>query len=1697
MRKLLRSFLLTALCAAGNLSAQAQHTYVNGICTDEGCASPYEQPVQEDGWFILKNAGNVEWFSKQIAEGELTLNAKMDCDIDFQGIENLHSPIGPNTGKKFNGTFDGQGHRIMNMIINRPEENNQGFFGFLRGNNQDTRVMNLIIDKSCSITGANYVGGITANAQNAETIIYIENCINEASVTAVAGGDAGGIIGSSTNNTPKWNIKNCVNAGHITAEGYAGAYAGALAAWMGGNAAITVDGFLNIGIVEGFDGTSNITRMQAGAYKNIYDLSGTEGGEQGIVDGLTAEDITSGKLAYLMNGNQSTIIWRQTLGTDSYPVPFESSLQVFLNGTVRCDGTPLEGGSYSNTESAPVIPPHTYTDGDYHCSVCGHINEDFCPMVDSVYQIGTAKGLEWMAELVANGKTDICAALTADIDLAGSAFPGIGTRSNGYKGTFDGQHHVISGLDLSQVETDWSGFFNFIVGGATIQNLTLDESCVICGNMGVGLIGGSTQAGDILLKNLGMHGNVTATNKNAGGILGCNTGSQAKIRMENCFVTGNVVGTNESGVISGWLGSNNPVAENCWATGECIGVENNDRYLFRHASLSMKNCFSLNGTQGTSFTMEDLESGALTYMMNSTLEEPVWFQNLDNDAMRDDYPTPNPTHGTVYVLAKMNCDGSYDSEDAKYSNTNSSVIPPHQFKEGFCSVCGHEDEDYAFLRVFENADHDITTGYTNNNSNDGSGLAINNSVAEHWNQQWFDTYQQVTGLARGIYKLRVQGLQRVKEWRNGEGEPYESGELSEDFKPLYLNSQYYAEVGGRRVADRFMDIAEGRYEQSTGEIENFSEGTNCYVPNSLAAAHKRFMKGAYWNKPLYFAVESEQDTVKIGVENRMYLYGNWTVWDTWRLEYVGEPTAENIELIRSQQEAALQDVSELEPQESLADAYQEAQTALNGATTLDEILEAADVLSRTPQQIRLSHLAYETYAKAIEAILTDRNNRTELYGAYADLLDTYLEDSQAEVEGLPNGTYNHIMESRTLSIEQLEAEAAFAANLLNLAITNSLIDGSDVSNLIVNAAFDADANFKDWTYEITKRGTAGSNFSSNSGFTDIYPVAGTWNTAFDLWQDIDQELPDGIYELEAPAFYRPGANGKGDLEGTDYVPASLYINDFHTPVMNIYTGQVLYADAINGVNCRYDAVNDENAPHNGEYTTSQDFDTGDGYVPEQRQAMSFAFAGGRYINHAYAIVEGGKIRLGIRNREKPWNEEGMTMWGKFRLIYRGQSEQALAAMADNLEAHINALVKTRLLHDYFYSLSHTEKAAELLKQARENADIQERMSLVKQANAEICAVETSVATYDKLIQLKDYLYSRGSDLSDTDVDLANALFDAGDTLEVHIVDGDLTDEECEALYQETLNRADLGGCIYVQGDLVDAEGNDLAYGTALTNYPLTKQADGTWTGTFKAQNRANRPNSEGRAGIYFTQMNLTYKANNAQARFITPANTTFELVQGGSQDYQAVGGEFRVTLDPAQGTVTFDPVSYEWSDYAYVSGTVLDSKGERHDWKNDEAVPLKHQGNGVYEGNVTFFHTEDAWEGNACFTIFACRSTSSDIPFSQMTRSSWYEARYGSATDETVLLPGSTLTELQRGVDRKWMVPMEEDVDTVTYTVRFDMNNNTVELKAVVPDAIDEIAGSSNGSQTRKTGIYTLTGQRVDKATHGLYIINGKKVMVK
>lgn len=295
----------------------------SGICNV--CAD-FEAPELVDGYYELCNAGNVEWFGKQVAAGKLNINGKLMNDIDFLGQINLHSPIGPNTGNKYNGTFDGQGFRIKNMIIDMPETDNVGFFGFLRGNAENTTIKNLIIDSSCSISARNRVGAIAGSSQNNGTLITIENVVNEANVTA-SGQDAAAIVGGVEGNNPKWYIHNVVNTGTITST-HEFPYAGALFCYQN-NGETVVENFLNLGTVNGHRG-GNMGRVW-GTLTNVFDLSETDpeesvdGENRGMDSDLTTEDVDNGKVAYIMD-------FKQLLGSDEYPSPLNTDVVYGVEG---------------------------------------------------------------------------------------------------------------------------------------------------------------------------------------------------------------------------------------------------------------------------------------------------------------------------------------------------------------------------------------------------------------------------------------------------------------------------------------------------------------------------------------------------------------------------------------------------------------------------------------------------------------------------------------------------------------------------------------------------------------------------------------------------------------------------------------------------------------------------------------------------------------------------------------------------------------------------------------------------------------------------------------------------------------------------------------------------------------------------------------------------------------------------------------------------------------------------------------------------------------------------------------------------------------------------------------------------------------------------------------------------------------------
>lgn len=80
--------------------------------------------------------------------------------------------------------------------------------------------------------------------------------------------------------------------------------------------------------------------------------------------------------------------------------------------------------------------------------------------------------------------------LTADLDLAGVDFPGLGSAQAPFTGTFDGQGYTLS--NLKRTGTDNVGFVNVLRGG-TVKNLTL-KHVTVSGQRNVGAVVGWSQA---------------------------------------------------------------------------------------------------------------------------------------------------------------------------------------------------------------------------------------------------------------------------------------------------------------------------------------------------------------------------------------------------------------------------------------------------------------------------------------------------------------------------------------------------------------------------------------------------------------------------------------------------------------------------------------------------------------------------------------------------------------------------------------------------------------------------------------------------------------------------------------------------------------------------------------------------------------------------------------------------------------------------------------------------------------------------------------------------------------------------------------------------------------------------------------------------------------------------------------------------
>lgn len=182
-----------------------------------------------------------------------------------------------------------------------------------------------------------------------------------------------------------------------------------------------------------------------------------------------------------------------------------------------------------------------------------------------VYLIDTAAKLAWFADAVNGGQKAINGKLTANINLNGKPWTAIGTSSNKFAGTLDGDSHTVSGLVTT-------GLVGELAEGGVVENLRVN--CAIVSTSS--LLGGVANSSAGTIRNCMVSGSITFSSGGyngasaIGGIAGRTTGNGvisgcvSKAVVKDAY-DNSTYGT--SAPLGGIAGYAYGVVENCYFTG--------------------------------------------------------------------------------------------------------------------------------------------------------------------------------------------------------------------------------------------------------------------------------------------------------------------------------------------------------------------------------------------------------------------------------------------------------------------------------------------------------------------------------------------------------------------------------------------------------------------------------------------------------------------------------------------------------------------------------------------------------------------------------------------------------------------------------------------------------------------------------------------------------------------------------------------------------------------------------------------------------------------------------------------------------------------------------------------------------------------------------------------------------------------------
>ncbi|MGI6242520.1 MAG: hypothetical protein ACOYJK_03120 [Prevotella sp.] len=197
-----------------------------------------------------------------------------------------------------------------------------------------------------------------------------------------------------------------------------------------------------------------------------------------------------------------------------------------------------------------------------------------------------------------------------------------------------------------------------------------------------------------------------------------------------------------------------------------------------------------------------------------------------------------------------------------------------------------------------------------------------NSCRESWDSQRFEQSITLTNLPNGTYEFSVQGYYR-------DGGVEDVGAKVEDGSET-IRAEYFAGA----VTHPFVSIIAGGSDEEVADIY-FKECAGKWIPDNLGAASRAFAMGGYQNEPVTVAVTN--GTLKIGVRKATGVAHDWTVFDNFRLTYLG--TSIDLTQVKAELNDAIQKAEniagEKAPFFTAALAAAKAATSSNDATEIN------------------------------------------------------------------------------------------------------------------------------------------------------------------------------------------------------------------------------------------------------------------------------------------------------------------------------------------------------------------------------------------------------------------------------------------------------------------------------------------------------------------------------------------------------------------------------------------------------------------------------------------------------------------------------------------------------------------------------------------------------------------------------------------